>query len=431
MKGLPSSALAGEGLAVDKGKFKEPTQGDEITTTNQNPIILTLNLGSSSLKFAIFRDGKDDALPDRLISGKLDRIGLTSGTFQAKDSQGKSLAKRELSLKDHDRALETLLDWISSNLPEIDLQIAGHRVVHGGNRYAQPQLVTPALLAYLKSLIPLAPDHLPQEIQAIETLERLQPHLRQAVCFDTAFHRTMPRVAQLYGLPRALAEEGIIRYGFHGLSYEYIVQALAREAGDGVAQGRAIVAHLGHGCSLCAIREGQSIETTMGFTPTGGLTMSTRSGDLDPSVILYLLGHKKHSTAEVNEMLNKHSGLLGLSGVSSDMQDLLQKAPSDPRAEEAVAVFCHVAKKFLGALTAALGGLETLVFTGGIGENAPAIRERICAGLESLGIRLDRNANDRNNAVISSADAGVTVRVMPTDEEAMIARHTLEVWRKG
>jgi len=392
---------------------------------------LTLNLGSSSLKFAIFRGGKGDASPERLVSGKLDRIGLASSTFQAKDSHGNFLAKRELNLKNHDHALDALLNWISSNLPDINLQIAGHRVVHGGNRYAQPQLVTSALLAYLKGLIPLAPDHLPQEIQAIETLERLQPGLRQAVCFDTAFHRTMPRVAQLYGLPRALADEGIIRYGFHGLSYEYIVHALAREAEERVARGRVIVAHLGNGCSLCAIRDGQSIETTMGFTPTGGLIMSARSGDLDPSVILYLIEHKNRSTAEVNEMLNKQSGLLGLSGLSSDMQDLLQKGSSDPRAEEAIAVFCYVAKKFLGAVTAALGGLETLVFTGGIGENAPPIRERICAGLEGFGIRLDPNANNRNDAVISSADARVAVRVMPTDEEAMIARHTLEVWQQS
>ncbi len=402
-----------------------------VTITNPNPIILTLNLGSSSLKFALFRGGKGDASPERLVSGKLDRIGLASGTFQAKDSQGKSLAKREITLNDHDDALETLLEWISSNIPEMTPQIAGHRIVHGGNQYAEPQLVTSALLAYLKNLIPLAPDHLPQEIQAIETLKSLQPGLPQAVCFDTAFHRTMPRVAQLYGLPRALADEGIIRYGFHGLSYEYIVQALAQAAGERVARGRVIVAHLGNGCSLCAIREGQSVETTMGFTPTGGLTMSTRSGDLDPSIIFYLLEHKKRSPAEVNEILNKRSGLLGLSGLSSDMQDLLQKAPSDPRAEEAIAVFCYVAKKFLGALTAALGSLETLIFTGGIGENAAPIRERICAGLEDFGIRLDSNANNCNEAVISSADARVTVRVMATDEEAIIAHHTLKLWRKN
>jgi acetate kinase len=392
---------------------------------------LTLNLGSSSLKFAIFQGKNSDIHPERLVSGKIDRIGLASGTFQAKDSHGSSLAKREITLNDHDHALETLLEWISSNIPATKPQIAGHRIVHGGNRYAEPQLVNSALLAYLKDLIPLAPDHLPQEIQAIETLQRLQPGLPQAACFDTAFHRTMPRVAQLYGLPRAFADEGIIRYGFHGLSYEYIVQALAREAGELVARGHVIVAHLGNGCSLCAIREGQSVETTMGFTPTGGLTMSTRSGDLDPSVIVYLLEHKKRSPAEVNEILNKRSGLLGLSGLSSDMHDLLQKAPGDPRAEEAIAVFCYGAKKFLGALTAALGGLQTLIFTGGIGENAAPIRERICAGLEDFGIRLDSNANNRNEAVISSADARVIVRVMPTDEEAMIARHTLEVWQQS
>lgn len=240
----------------------------------------------------------------------------------------------------------------------------------------------------------------------------------------------MPRAAQLYGLPRALAEEGVIRYGFHGLSYEYIVEELARQAGEHAARGRLIAAHLGNGCSLCAIHEGRSVDTTMGFTPASGLTMSTRSGDLDPGVVLYLLEQKHLKPASVREILNKKAGLLGLSGLSSDMQDLIEKSKSNPHAEEAIAVFCYQARKYLGALAAALGGLETLVFTGGIGEHAAPIRQRISEGLEHLGICIDPAANGQNARVISAHDSRVTVRVIPTDEEAVIARHTLATWRR-
>jgi acetate kinase len=271
------------------------------------------------------------------------------------------------------------------------------------------------VVATLKSLIPLAPEHLPQEIEAIEAITRLHPGLPQVACFDTAFHRTMPRTAQLYGLPLELASEGILRYGFHGLSYEYI-------AGE-TPRGRVIAAHLGNGASLAAIRDGVSVDTSMGFTPTGGIPMGTRSGDLDPTVVLYLIREKKVPPALVGALVNEHAGLLGLSGRSSDMQDLLANEKGDPASAEAVAVFCYQARKYIGALAAVLDGLDTLVFAGGIGENAATIRERICAGLSYLGIRLAPAANAVHAAVISAPDSNVSVKVIKTNEEVIVARH--------
>lgn len=395
-----------------------------------NPALLTLNIGSSSIKFAafLFSDSGDEFRLDRQFSGKLDRIGLSSGTFTAKSVDGSVLIERQLELKTHQAALKNLIQWIESDAKSLTIRVAGHRIVHGGARHERPEMVTPALVRDLKTLVPLAPDHLPQEIECLEMISRLHPELPQVVCFDTAFHRAMPRIAQLYGLPQEIAEEGVIRYGFHGLSYEYIVQELARQAGEPAAHGRMIAAHLGNGCSLCAIHEGRSFDTTMGFTPTSGLVMSTRCGDLDPGAVLYLLEQKHLPPAGVRDMLNKQAGLLGLSGLSSDMQDLIEKSKSNPRAEEAIAVFCYQARKYLGALTAALGGLETLVFTGGIGEHAAPIRQRICQGLEHLGVQVDTAANERNANVISTRGSRVMVRVIPTDEEAVIARHTLDVW---
>jgi len=278
-----------------------------------------------------------------------------------------------------------------------------------------------AELLWLKGLIPLAPEHLPQEIEAIEAITRLHPDLPQVACFDTAFHRTMPREAQLYGLPRELAHEGILRYGFHGLSYEYI-------AGE-APRGRVIAAHLGNGASLAAIRDGVSADTSMGFTPTGGIAMGTRSGDLDPTVVLYLIREKKVPPALVGSLVNEHAGLLGISGFSSDMHDLLAKEKENPAAAEAIAVFCYQARKYIGAFAAVLDGLDTLVFTGGNGENAVPIRQRICERLGYLGIRLDAAANDGGAPVISAADSRVGVRVIKTNEELIIARHASSVAR--
>jgi acetate kinase len=392
--------------------------------------ILTINVGSSSLKFAIYRMGRTATEVDLMLSGKLERISASGGRFVAHDNHHVDLVDRQIELPNYEAALKTMLGWLKSVPQGQELHAVGHRMVHGGRQYVRPQLVTPALFQALRDLIPLAPDHLPQEVEAIEVLHRLHPNLKQVVCFDTAFHRTMPRVAQLYGLPMKLAEDGIIRYGFHGLSYEYIVQELGRQTAGRAMGERVIVAHFGNGASLAAIRDGKSVDTTMGFTPIGGIVMSTRSGDLDPGVLLYLLQEKGYTPSQVNELVTRKAGLLGLSGISSDMKDLLASEKRNAFAAEAVSVFCYQAQKYIGALTAALGGLDTLVFTGGIGENAPSIRQRICDGLGFLGIRLEPAKNDSNAAVISVKDSEINVRVIPTNEELMIAQHTSEVCRQ-
>jgi acetate kinase len=376
-------------------------------------VILAINRGSSSIKFAVYPDG----MKPLALSGKLERIGLPDGIFIARDGAHVTLVDRRLALPNHEAALKTLLDWLGSQ--KLELQVVGHRIVHGGMQYERPQLVTPDIIAGLKTLVPLAPEHMPQEIEAIEAVSRLHPNLPQVVCFDTAFHRKMPRVAQLYGLPRALGEQGILRYGFHGLSYEYIASAVPR--------GRVIAAHLGNGASLAAIRDGASIDTSMGFTPTGGIPMGTRSGDVDPAVVLYLLREKNFTPPSAGELVNEKSGLLGLSGLSADMQDLLAAEHNNPAAAEAIAVFCYQVAKYIGAFTAALDGLDTLVFAGGIGENAAPIRQRICAGLSFLSIRLDAAANARNAELISSPESRVGVRVIRTNEESIVARHARDV----
>jgi acetate kinase len=376
-------------------------------------MILAINRGSSSIKFAVY----PESLEAPELSGSLERIGTPDGVFRAWDRKHSPLADQKLELPGHEAALETLLDWLRSR--NLELRVVGHRVVHGGAQFDQPRRVTTELIAGLKALIPLAPEHLPQEIQAIEAITRLHPDVPQVVCFDTAFHRRMPREAQLYGLPRELAEAGVLRYGFHGLSYEYI-------AGE-APRGRVIAAHLGNGASLAAIRDGVSIDTSMGFTPCGGIAMGTRCGDLDPAAALYWMREKNVSVQEMGTLINEKSGLLGLSGLSSDMQDLLSKEKENAAAAEAIAVFCYQARKQIGAFTAALGGLDTLVFAGGIGENAAAIRERICAGLGFPGVRLDPAANARHADSISTAGSSVLVRVIRTNEELIVARHSLSV----
>lgn len=391
--------------------------------------ILTINSGSSSLKFALFEMGDDEVLR---LAGKLEGIGLGgSGRFAVKDGEGASLVDESRRLDDHEAALSRLFDWLRDRPEHGELNAVGHRVVHGGSRHTRPERITPEVMASLQELVPLAPDHLPQELRAIEAVGRAYPGLAQVACFDTAFHRTMPAVAQAFGLPRDLADEGVFRYGFHGLSYEYIVGELRKQAGPAAAEGRVIVAHLGNGASLAAILDGKSIDTTMGFTPAGGLVMSTRSGDLDPGILVYLLRHRGLDVEELDRVVNKRAGLLGVSGTSADMRELLESEEKDPHAAEAVALFCRQARKFVGALAAALGGLDTLVFTAGIGENAPPVRGRICEGLEFLGVRVDPGRNERNDAVISPDGSAVTVRVMRTDEERMIARHTRVVVREA
>lgn len=397
-----------------------------MTETSQN--ILTINSGSSSLKIELYCVNQAAEL---VFSVNLSRIGLSDSRFNIKDEQDQKLFEATETLPNHSVALQKFLDWLHENKPELNFMAVGHRLVHGGSRYTTPQLVDVELMETLRELVPIAPEHLPQAITAIETVTKIYPNLPQVVCFDTAFHRTMPRVAQLYALPRRFAEQGLIRYGFHGLSYEFILQELERTAGKEVAHSRLIVAHLGNGCSMAAIRDGKSVDTTMGFTPTGGLVMSSRSGDLDPGVLLYLLQHENFTPAQLNRLLNKEAGLLGVSGISADMQDLLQRESSDQNAAEAVELFCYQARKYVGALVSVLSGVDNLVFTGGIGENAVTIRERICAGLGFLGIKLNTERNQTNAKIISAMDSRVTVRVIKTNEDLMIVRHTLDVLSKG
>ncbi len=383
--------------------------------------VLIINSGSSSLKFALYKTGEAEALD---CSGKLDRIGLAGGDFHVRDASGNTLVKNEnLHLANHEAALGTLLEWLADTGRQQHLDAAAHRVVHGGPRHTQPQRITPELIAELDELIPLAPNHLPGALAAIRAIGKAQPELTQIACFDTSFHRTMPQVAQRFALPGRFAEEGVLRYGFHGLSYEYIVQELAQLAGDAAAQRRLVIAHLGNGASMAAVHQRRGIDTTMGFTPIGGLVMSTRAGDLDPGLMLYLLQQRGMQAEELHELLAKQSGLLGISGTSSDMQDLLAREANDANAALAVEIFCYQARKFIGALAAALGGLDELIFTGGMGENAAPIRARICEPLKFLGIELSLSLNEQHAGVISQVGAPVTVRIIKTNEELMMARH--------
>jgi acetate kinase len=381
--------------------------------------ILTINAGSSSLKAAFYDvDGGE-----RLVQAvQAERIGQSGGKIRIVDARGATLLDRRGDLPDHESALRAFLDWRQGQGVGTVPHAVGHRIVHGGSAHREPHLLTPEVLTDLQRLVPIDPDHLPQALAVIHVIAGLYPAIPQVACFDTAFHRSMPRLAQIYPLPRRLAEAGVIRYGFHGLSCEYIVQVL-RAIDPGAANGRIIIAHLGNGASLTAVREGASVDTTMGFTPTGGLMMGERSGDLDPGVLLHLLDVQGTSAEALNLLVNHEAGLLGVSGLSGDMHSLLDKESSDPRAAEAVALFCYVARKFLGALVAVLGGLDTLVFTAGIGEHAAPVRERICAGLEFVGLELDPERNEGHKPIISRDASRVVVRVMKTDEDLMIARH--------
>lgn len=379
--------------------------------------ILTLNAGSSSLKFAIFAGG---GKPRRLWSGAIEEIGLPGAHFRLSDARQTVVVDKTGRIDTHEAALDRLFAAIERQSDQLGLAGVGHRVAHGGPECDCPKPVTPALLAQLHSLVPLAPLHLPANIAGIEAVRAARPELLQVACFDTSFHYDMPRLAQLSGLPRAMQDAGLRRYGYHGLSYEYILGALRGDGVD-VAREKIIVAHLGNGASMCAIRGGKSIETTMGFSTLAGLPMGTRSGDVDPGLLLHLLTERRMPVAELSRLLYAESGLLGLSGLSRDMRDLLARPEAE--AAEAVAYFCYHARRHLAGLTAALGGLDRVVFTGGIGANAPQVRAAICAGLGYLGITLERGANAHGAGVISVPRAPVTVEVRQTDEEAMIAGH--------
>jgi acetate kinase len=380
--------------------------------------VLTINGGSSSIKFALYQIGGP---LKRVLSGKIDRIGLGGTNLTFNGPAKNQPESRSLALSDHKSAADFLIGWLEGREDFNPVKAIGHRVVHG-MKHTAPEIVTQRLLDELHRISPYDPDHLPCEIELIEAFGARHPKLPQVACFDTAFHQTMPRVARLLPIPRRFDAKGIQRYGFHGLSYEYLMEELARIGDPAAADGRVILAHLGNGASVAAVRDGKSIDTSMGFTPTAGLVMSTRSGDLDPGLAPYLARTENISTKQFYEMVNHESGLLGVSETSSDMRDLLEREMQDVRAAEAVALFCYQAKKWIGSFAAALGGLDTLVFTGGIGENAPPVRARICEGLDFLGIGLDEARNTQNAGVISKQTCRVAVRVIRTDEEMIIAR---------
>ncbi len=426
--------------------------------------ILTVNTGSSSLKVALYDVGGAGAdagatgTPDAgtpatgtaggtwdlgksdldaelrlVLAGEVGRIGQSGAGMRITGADGATLLDRENDLPDHAAALAAVVAWLREQGRAQEVAAVGHRVVHGGADYSAPVVITDDVLAALRGLVPLAPDHLPQALDAIAATRAAFPDVPEVACFDTAFHHDMPQVARQYALPREVTDLGVVRYGFHGLSYEFIMSELRRLDPEAAA-GRVVIAHLGNGASMAAVHAGHSRDTTMGFTPAGGLVMGTRPGDLDPGVPLYLLGARGMTLAALGDLINHQAGLLGVSGTGSDMRDLLAREADDPRAAEAVALFCYTARKHLGALAAVLGGLDTLVFTGGIGEHAAPVRARICAELEFLGIRLDPTRNAADAPVISTESPGmaqpaVTVRVMRTDEDRVIARHTIRLLR--
>jgi acetate kinase len=385
--------------------------------------VLTINAGSSSIKFGLY---PADAPATRLLGGKLERIGLPEPVFSFRDS-GAPAAPQAISAPNHRAAGDFLSDWLNERVGLATVAGIGHRVVHGGINLSESQRITPQLVEELRRLSPYDPEHLPSSIQLMEAFHHRHPQVPQVACFDTAFHREMPRVAKLLPIPRRFDAKGVQRFGFHGLSYAYLMQELERVGGTAAARGRVILAHLGNGASLAAVRGGKSVDTSMGFTPAAGVPMSTRSGDLDPGLFWYLARTEQMTGAQFHEMVHHQSGLLGVSELSPDMRDLLEREQEDVRAAEAVSLFCYQVKKWIGAFAAALGGLDTLVFAGGIGENAFPVRARACAGLGFLGLELDEARNAANAPVISAENSRVVVRVIRTDEELMIAKAVCQV----
>lgn len=387
-------------------------------------VILTVNGGSSSLKFALFQEA-DPPVP--VTRGMIDRIGLPDSVLVVNDAAAQRLERQTVNVPDYRACVGVLIDWLECQIDMKRLRAVGHRVVHGGMMYSRPEPVTPRMLEELRRISTYDPEHMPSEISVIEAFSRRYPTLPQIACFDTAFHRGMPRVASLLPIPRRYEQLGLQRYGFHGLSYAFLMRELSRIGKPGEANGRIILAHLGNGASMTAVKDGKSIETTMGFTPASGMPMSRRSGDLDPGIVSYLARTEGMSADRFHQMVNTESGLLGVSEISSDMRDLLKAEQNDSRAVDAIALFCYQAKKWIGALAAALGGLDTLVFSAGVGERSPVIRARICAGLEFLGITLDPTHNERDAAVISKERSAVTVRVIRTDEEREIVESVVRL----
>ena len=434
--------MAASGWAACKavgtvGKLTLPEQNDQAppsiasdaaeTPARGDSCVLTINAGSSSLKFALFAPGEP---PLRQLTGAVERVGQEHTVLVARPSDGAASVSWPIEARDHVQAAKELIDWLRHNTTQPALLGIGHRVVHGGMRVVDHQLITASLLSELHAAQPLDLAHLPRQIALIEAFASSFPELPQVACFDTAFHRDMPRVAKLLPIPRRYDEMGVRRLGFHGLSYTYLMDELRRVAGahvtdnaaNNAADGRVILAHLGSGASMAAVRGGKPIDTTMAFTPTAGLIMGTRPGDLDPGLLVYLMRAERLTTEQMDEFINRRCGLIGVSETSSDMRDLIARRAADVRAAEAVDLFCYQARKWIGAFTAALGGLDTLVFAGGIGENSPQVRAEICQGLEYLGLRIDPALNAAGAPVISPEGTRVSVRVIRTDEEMVIAR---------
>jgi len=384
------------------------------------PSILTLNAGSSSVKFALFEASETLR---RMAHGAVERIGSsgTQLTFGSAVGPASGSASSSIPVPNAASPIAFLLEWLERQLDFRSLVGVGHRLVHGMH-HTEPEAVSEALLQELARIRPYDPEHLPRELELVQALRQRFPRLPQILCFDTSFHRTLPAVAKLLPIARRYQSPDVQRYGFHGLSCAYLIDELTRLGDPAAASGRLILAHLGNGASMTAVQSGRSIETSMGFTPTSGLPMGTRSGDLDPGLVSFLMRSAHLSVKQFEQLANHESGLLGVSEISSDVRELLERESSDARAAEALGLFCYQARKWIGALAAVLGGLDALVFAGGIGENAGVIRERICDGLGFLGIELDAARNRSNSAVISSQGAAVRVRVIRTDEELMIAR---------
>ena len=391
--------------------------------------ILSVNRGSSSLKFAVYRI-EGNRLSELAISGKIDRLGKPDASVAIDDRQRNQRETSSLGKANQPTAPQLLIEWVDGRVGWERVRAVGHRIVHGGERFYQPTVVTPDVIAELNKMRAIDPDHLPGEIELVEAIAARLPELPQVVCFDTAFHFDMPTLARLLPIPRRFFERGVRRYGFHGLSYAFLLEELHRQVGA-AANGRVVLAHLGAGASLAAVLGGRSVDTTMGFTSTAGLPMATRSGDLDPGLAWYLAKEEQVSSEQFHDLVNHQSGLLGISETSGDMRDLLAAEYTDSRAAEAVAYFCYAVKKWIGAYATALGGLDYLVFSGGIGEHLPTVRNRICQGLEFLGIHLDDEKNDTNGPVISAQQSNVSVHVIATNEELMIASSTHEVIGDG
>ena len=383
-------------------------------------IILSLNSGSSSLKFSIYQFNDSGGILS--AKGAVEQIGLRGGRLWIRGADGGLITDKNREFTDHSSAIEKAFEHFQQlNLPIPDA--VGHRVVHGGPDHAVPVRIDAKVFDDLKALIPYAPLHQPGTLKGIEAVTARFPDIPQVACFDTAFHRRMPGIAQQFAIPRSLYEEGVRRYGFHGLSFEYVLDSV-----KSASQGRTIIAHLGYGSSMAAVLDGQPMDTTMGLTPTGGLMMSTRCGDLDPGILFYLMNEKGFNAQRLDQLLNMESGLLGVSGISPDMKTLLDIRKKEPAAAEAVEMFCYQVRKQIGSLAAALGGLDNLIFTGGIGERAAPVRREICEGLEHLGVHIDVQRNQIHADVITVPQSACTCRIVMTDEELMIARHTCKLF---